>query len=216
MAAVTDQVLRTACHQFASWQALGGPFGALVLTVNLSGVDLADPALVALVQGALDESGLAPERLMLEVGEHTLMQGLDAALPVLGALREAGIALSLDGFGTGASSLRHLVKLPVSGLKIAPAFVADLVNGQTGESGHAIVHALVTMAESVAKSVAAEGIATAEQLERLQMAGCRAGQGAFLSRPLTASQVGQLLDRLMDQPLSVSMAHRDTARAMFG
>ena len=53
-------------------------------------------------------------------------------------------------------------------------------------------------------------------LERLQMAGCRAGQGAFLSRPLTASQVGQLLDRLMDQPLSVSMAHRDTARAMFG
>ena len=130
------------------------PFGALVLSVNLSGVDLADPALVARVQGALAESGLAPERLMLEVGEHTLMQGLDAALPVLGALREASIALCLDGFGTGASSLRHLVKLPVSGLKIAPAFVADLVNGQTGESGHAIVHALVTMAESVAKSVA--------------------------------------------------------------
>jgi EAL domain-containing protein (putative c-di-GMP-specific phosphodiesterase class I) len=123
-----------------------------------------------------------------------------------------GMGLSVDDFGTGYSSLRHLSSLPVSGLKIAPGFVADL---ERGSSENVIVHAIVLMADSLGKSIIAEGIETAEQLERVQMAGCLAGQGFFLSRPLTGEQVDLLIDRLAKRPDHGSVAHRDTANSMF-
>ena len=212
MVPLTDFVLRTACRRLACWQRRGAAFAGLNLHVNLSGVDVAHPNLVGRVNTALVQAGLQPHNLTLELTENTLMKRLEGALPALTALRQLGIGLCVDDFGTGYSSLRHLSSLPVSGLKIAPGFVTDL---ERGSNENVIVHAIVLIADSLGKSIIAEGIETAEQLERLQVAGCKAGQGYFLSRPLTAEQVDLLITKLIAQAEHPSVAHRDTAYSLF-
>jgi len=193
MIGLTDFVLRTACRQLHTWQQRGGRFKQLQLHVNLSGIDVAHPNLVGRINKALIDARLRPQDLTLELTENTLMQRLEGALPALTALRESGVGLSVDDFGTGYSSLRHLSKLPVNGLKLAPGFVADL---DRSANGMAIVHSIVLMARSLGKSIIAEGIESAEQLARLQEAGCIAGQGYFLARPLAVGVVDQFLDGL--------------------
>jgi EAL domain-containing protein (putative c-di-GMP-specific phosphodiesterase class I) len=103
----------------------------------------------------------------------------------------------VDDFGTGYSSLRHLSTLPVNNLKIDRAFIAEM---QRGSNEAAVVRGIVLLGKSLGKSIIAEGIETAEQMELLRGMGCKAGQGYFLSRPLTADVVDTLLDGLVAQP----------------
>ena len=194
--AVTDFMLRIACTQLKEWQLRDESFAELHMHVNASGNDIAHPGLVARVTAALVEARLEPQHLTLELTENILMERLEAALPKLTELRRLGVNLSVDDFGTGYSSLRHLSSLPVNSLKIDRAFVADL---QRGSDEAAVVRAIVMLGNSLGKSIIAEGIETAAQMELLQRMGCNAGQGYHLSRPLAPELVDKMLAGLVAQ-----------------
>ena len=194
---LTDFVLRTACHQLHAWQSRDGAFAGLNMHVNVSGNDIAHTSFVARVNSAIVEARLQAQHLTLELTENILMARLEAALPTLAELRRLGVGLSVDDFGTGYSSLRHLSTLPVNNLKIDRAFIAEM---QRGSNEAAVVRGIVLLGNSLGKSIIAEGIETAEQMELLRGMGCKAGQGYFLSRPLTADVVDTLLDGLVAQP----------------
>jgi diguanylate cyclase (GGDEF)-like protein/PAS domain S-box-containing protein len=211
MIGLTDFVLRTACQQLGSWQRLDARFGDLNMHVNLSGIDVAHPNLVARINTAIGDAGVRPRDLTLELTENTLMQRIDGALPALTSLRRSGVGVTIDDFGTGYSSLRHLSSLPVNELKLDRGFVADLERGASEET---VVRAIVMMGQSLGKSMTAEGIETAEQLARLKQAGCRAGQGFLLSRPLPAEQVELLLARTLGEAEPAPPVLRDSSHAL--
>jgi len=211
MIGLTDFVLRTACRHLSAWQRRDACFDDLDMHVNLSGIDVAHPSLVARVNTALADAGVRPRNLTLELTENTLMQRIDGALPALTSLRRSGVGVTIDDFGTGYSSLRHLSSLPVNELKLDRGFVSDL---ERGESEETIVRAIVMMGQSLGKSITAEGIETTEQLARLKQAGCRAGQGFLLSRPLSAEQVDELLERRLAESQPAPPPPRDSAHAL--
>jgi diguanylate cyclase (GGDEF)-like protein len=211
MIGLTDFVLRTACRQLRAWQRRDARFGQLDLHVNLSGIDVAHPNLVSRISAALNDAGVQPRHLTLELTENTLMQRIEGALPALTRLRQSGVGVSIDDFGTGYSSLRHLSSLPVDELKIDRGFVADLERGASGET---VVQAIVMMGRSLGKAITAEGIETAEQLARLKHAGCQAGQGFLLSPPLAAEEVDRWLERMRGDPAPPLASARDSALAM--
>jgi diguanylate cyclase (GGDEF)-like protein/PAS domain S-box-containing protein len=211
MIELSDFVLRTACRQLAVWQRRATRFGELDMRVNLSSIDVAHPNLVSRVKAALCDAGIRPRHLTLELTENTLMQRIDGARPALTTLRGAGVGVSIDDFGTGYSSLRHLSSLPVSELKLDRGFVADLERGRSEET---IVRAIVMMGQSLGKRVTAEGIETAHQLARLKHAGCHAAQGFYLSYPLSAAQVDQLLEHILGDAEPAPPAPRDSAHAL--
>lgn len=190
MLRLTDFVLHCACHQLREWQQIDPTLDDLTMNVNISGHDLAHPALVARVTRALVESGLQPHQLCLELTENILMSRLEAALPMLDELRQLGVTLAIDDFGTGYSSLSHLSSLPLDCLKIDRSFVSRL---ELGANEAAVVRAIVLLGNSLGKLVVAEGIETAAQLKQLRELGCRLGQGYLLARPLTPQDVSALL-----------------------
>jgi diguanylate cyclase (GGDEF)-like protein/PAS domain S-box-containing protein len=193
---LTDHVLRTACKQLRQWQLRDSEFADLTMHVNVSGNDIAHPGFVARVTAALVEARLQPQHLTLELTENILMERLEAALPVLRELRRLGVGLSVDDFGTGYSSLRHLSSLPVNSLKIDRAFVADL---HLGSDEAAVVRAIILLGNSLGKSIIAEGIETAAQMDQLRQMGCSAGQGFHMSRPLAAEMIDTMLGGLVAQ-----------------
>lgn len=187
---LTDFVLRAACRELAQWQRLHPEFRGLGVHVNVSANDIAHPGLVGRVSSALLEAHLRPQDLTLELTENILMARLEAALPVLTQLRHIGVGLSVDDFGTGYSSLRHLSTLPVTSLKIDRAFVADL---HKGADEAAVVRAIVLLGKSLGKTIVAEGVENAAQMDHLRRLGCTSVQGFHLSRPLPMERVEGLL-----------------------
>jgi EAL domain-containing protein (putative c-di-GMP-specific phosphodiesterase class I) len=181
-------VLRTACRQAAQWMREGR--AALRVAVNLSPRQTRDPALVKNVLGVLEETGLPPHLLELEITESVLMEDIDANIRLLEALHAAGINLSIDDFGTGYSSLAYLQRFPIHKLKIDRSFVQRMPG-----DGEAIAGAVIAMAHSLRMQVVAEGVEDAEQLELLRAAGCDLGQGYLFSRPLQADQLASWLRR---------------------
>lgn len=193
---LTDFMLHCACTQLRAWQLRNVFFANLYINVNLSGKDIVQPGLVDRVNAALVAAELKPGYLNLELTENILMCHLQAALPTLVELRRQGVGLSVDDFGTGHSSLKHLSALPVSSMKIDRGFVLNLEHGLE-ES--AVVQAIVSLGCALGKSVYAEGIETSAQIDQLIRIGCFLGQGFLLSRPLSASDIVQTLDRLLTQ-----------------
>ena len=187
---LTDFVLRTACRQLRDWQRSDPANEDLCMHVNLSGHDVAHPALVARVQAALADARVSPCCLTLELTENILMERLELALPALRELRRLGVGLSVDDFGTGYSSLQHLSTLPVDSLKVDRGFVASL---QRDSSDAAIVRAILLLGESLGKRIIAEGIETAAQMEQLVRMGCTTGQGFHLSRPMAPEMIDDML-----------------------
>jgi len=187
---LTDFMLRSACRQLREWQLLDDSLAELSIHVNVSGSDIAHPGLLGRVKAAIEEAQLQPRHLTLELTENILVERFEAALPTLSGLRAFGVGLSLDDFGTGYSSLRHLSALPVSTLKIDRRFVREL---QRDSSEVAVLRAIVLLAASLGKSIIAEGIESAEQMEQLRLLGCPAGQGHHLARPLPSGLIGKLL-----------------------
>jgi diguanylate cyclase (GGDEF)-like protein/PAS domain S-box-containing protein len=185
-------VLSEACLQARLWQREFPSAPDLVMSVNLSPRQFQHPALVEDIARILRDSGLAPERLELEITEGAVMEDADAARATLQKLRDIGISLAIDDFGTGYSSLGYLKRFPVNVLKIDQSFVRGL--------GHdtqdlAIVRGVIALARSLNLSVTAEGIETFEQLAHLRDLGCNHGQGYLLSRPLDSAALGHLLAR---------------------
>jgi EAL domain-containing protein (putative c-di-GMP-specific phosphodiesterase class I) len=184
------RVLREACLQVARWRRESGHAG-LRLTVNVSARQMASPEFVETVQGVLEETGLSPDSLGLEITEGLLLEETPGTALTIELLQTLGVRLLLDDFGTGYSSLRYLQRYALDGLKVDRAFVAGL--GEAGDGDGAIVQAIVGMARALGMGVIPEGVETDGQLERLAALGCDHAQGFLLSRPLPAGELEALL-----------------------
>jgi diguanylate cyclase (GGDEF)-like protein len=179
-------VLRTACGQMAEWDVPG-----LTLSVNVSVRQVANDGLVEAVEDALIDSRLKPSALGLEITEGLLLEHNDATRETLAALKQLGVRLLLDDFGTGFSSLGYLRRYDLDILKIDRSFVADL--GEDGRGDAAIVEAIVGMARALGMWTVPEGVETPEQLARLAELGCDFAQGFHLGRPQGVAETGALL-----------------------
>ncbi|GLR14801.1 hypothetical protein GCM10007907_35910 [Chitinimonas prasina] len=180
---IGEWVLRTACIQAQRWLAAGVP--RLQMAVNLSGVQLAQPNFVELVDRILTETGLPPHCLTLEITESVLMERAHDAVSSLHALKALGLNLAIDDFGTGYSSLSYLKRFPVNALKVDYSFTQDVT---TDPDAAAIVTGIVALAHSLRLQVVAEGVETPEQRDFLGQLGCDYMQGYYLSRPVPAEQ----------------------------
>jgi predicted signal transduction protein with EAL and GGDEF domain len=172
-------VIREACKQAACWDAQGLP--PLNVAVNLSARQLRDAQLVSLVRDALTETGIAPNRLELELTESLLLEDTPGNRAALVGLRELGVRLAIDDFGTGQSSLAYLRRLDVDTLKIDRSFVMQLPDDPEDA---AIAKAVVALGKSLGMNVVAEGVETEAQAQFLQSQGCNDMQGWLLSKAL--------------------------------
>jgi diguanylate cyclase (GGDEF)-like protein len=183
-------IMRTACHQNRAWQDSG--VAPLRVAVNLSARQFSQGGLVSTVADVLEESGLDPSCLELEITESLLMEDLNASLQILGELQNVaeGLRVSIDDFGTGYSSLSYLKSFPIDLLKIDQSFVRD-IPGDSDDA--AITAAIVGLAHSLRLGVIAEGVETEEQATFLRERGCDEAQGYYFSRPLPAGEFAELL-----------------------
>jgi diguanylate cyclase (GGDEF)-like protein len=175
-------VLREACRQAKRWQEEDRPDGLHAVHVNLSALELRQPDLVETVREAIEDAGIAPADLVLEITESQLLEDADASVAALTSLRALGVRLALDDFGTGYSSLSYLHSLPLDILKIAKPFVDRVAEA----SQDSFVRMMIDLAKSLDLEVIAEGIETAEQVEALRVLQSSFGQGFFLARPAAA------------------------------
>lgn len=180
--------LRTACAQNQAWQAAG--LGKVRVAVNLSGIQFAQPDIVQIVASALDESGLDPAHLEIELTESVVMHDVERTVATLHHLKALGVHLSVDDFGTGYSSLAYLKRFPINVLKIDQSFVRDI---STEQDDATIVVSIISLAHNLRLRVIAEGVETAEQLEFLRHHNCDEIQGYYFSKPVTATEMGQTL-----------------------
>jgi diguanylate cyclase (GGDEF)-like protein len=186
-------VLREAALQLARWRSQFPDGYPLTMEVNLSTGQLADPGLVPGVVALVEETGVDPRDLTLEITESALVEDLDAALRPLRQLAAVGVRLALDDFGTGYSSLTYLRRLPVTMLKIDRSFVVDGDAG--GEASSVLLGGIARLGTGLGMQIVAEGIETARQAQRVREAGCHLGQGFLWARPMTADQVTEILRR---------------------
>jgi diguanylate cyclase (GGDEF)-like protein/PAS domain S-box-containing protein len=185
---IGEWVLRTACQQSKAWQKIGLP--DLKISVNISPRQFQEENLVAKIEEILNETGLTPDFLELEITETTIVQNVEFARRALHNLRNMGINISMDDFGTGYSSLGYLKKFSFQTLKIDQSFVRDL---QDNPQDKAIISAIVTLGRGFNLRVVAEGVETIEQLEMLRALNCEEMQGYWFSRPLPMSEATQFL-----------------------
>jgi diguanylate cyclase (GGDEF)-like protein len=185
---IGEWVLRTACAQNKAWQRAGHP--PIRVSVNLSGRQFQKTNLIRTIAAALDETGLSPKFLELELTESIIMKNEEATIISLRQLHESGVAISIDDFGIGYSSLSYLNRFPINTLKVDRSFVNDI---STHPDNAAIVTAIITMAHSLHLNVVAEGVETADQLEFLRALKCDQMQGYLASRPLSAEEAEELL-----------------------
>ena len=189
-------IYREACRQHREWLDQGLP--ALTMSVNLSGVQFEDKELYSGILGALDEYSMDPENLIVEITETTLMSAEEGSgsphnpIDTLARLGEHGIRVAIDDFGMGYSSFSRLKQLPVHVVKIDRNFVSGIPEDR-GDA--AIAHAIIRMSGAWNHKVIAEGIENREQLDYLSALNCDYGQGYFLGRPMTASEVAKYLSR---------------------
>jgi diguanylate cyclase (GGDEF)-like protein len=180
---IGEWVLRTACLEAAKWPQ------TISLAVNLSPVQFRASKLVGTVTSALAQSGLAADRLELEITEGALLDDTTAVIKVLNTLRELGVRISMDDFGTGYSSLSYLQKFPFSKIKIDQSFIRQMED--SSDSG-AIVRAVIALGRSLGIKTSAEGVETEAQLQRIRAEGCTEIQGYFTGRPMSAADAARL------------------------
>lgn len=185
---IGEWVLRTACRQNKDWQNMG--FWPLRVAVNLSYLQLRDVNLVQLIANTLEETGLDPSYLELELTENIITQNLEDQLMALGELKAMGVKFSIDDFGIGQSSLSALKRYPINTLKIDRSFVSEIPDN-TDDAAIAI--AIISMAHSLKLEVIAEGVETREQADFFQSMLCDKVQGFYFSKPVPASEFSGLL-----------------------
>jgi diguanylate cyclase (GGDEF)-like protein/PAS domain S-box-containing protein len=181
---IGEWVLGAACTQAREWQQLG--FTDLRVGVNLSGRQFHEPALVELVRRVLEETKLPPSLLELEIPEQVLASDLEESLATLQALRELGVNLAIDNFGTGAASFAALRRLPVNRLKIAGTFIADIADDPRAR---ALAGAILGLAASLGLEAVAEGVENEAQLAVLRELGCQQVQGFHFARPASSQSI---------------------------
>jgi diguanylate cyclase (GGDEF)-like protein len=185
---IGEWVLHTACAQGKVWQSVG--FAHLSVAVNLSARQFQQQTLSETVVRILEETGLSPRRLGLELTESSIIRNAESAGRTLDELKAMGIKIAVDDFGMGYSSLGYLKRLPIAVLKIDRSFVREVT---TDPDDAALVTAIVTLAHNLRLKVIAEGVETEEQLRFLKTLGCDEWQGYLYSKPLPAEAFRQLL-----------------------
>lgn len=184
---IGEWVLREACRQMKQWHDEG--MEHLRIAVNLSGRQLKEDNFVEAVLKIVEQTGIKPGLVELELTESMLMDAESTVLDKLYALRSAGIELAIDDFGTGYSSMSYLKTFPINCLKIDKSFVRDLPQNREDA---AITKAIIAMAKALKMQVIAEGIETVEQGEFLRQNGCHMSQGYYYSKPLPADEIKKL------------------------
>jgi diguanylate cyclase (GGDEF)-like protein/PAS domain S-box-containing protein len=181
-------VLRQACCDLRSWRNSVAGGSDLRVAVNISGRHLQHAEMVADVARALEESGLEPGNLVIELTESTIMYNTDANLERLGQLKKLGVRLAIDDFGTGYSSLSYLHRFPIDILKIDRSFVSRLTNS---ENGPELARAVITLGETLGLDTVAEGIELEPQVSALLALGCVAGQGFLFAKAGSLEQLSK-------------------------
>jgi EAL domain-containing protein (putative c-di-GMP-specific phosphodiesterase class I) len=189
--ALDTWVLQQACRQARIWRDHG--LGPLRLSVNLASRDLSSPALFANIDRALEETGIDPSLLELEITERVVLDRLGPAKENIERLRRLGVRFSIDDFGTGHSSMSRIGSFPVSTLKIDQSFVQVL---GPEEDNNSLVSAIISMADRLGLACVAEGVETSLQSRVLLQRGCTTAQGYFFSPPVPAEEVEQMMSRI--------------------
>jgi EAL domain-containing protein (putative c-di-GMP-specific phosphodiesterase class I) len=189
-------VIEQACFCAAEWIASGLP--PTRVAVNLSAKQFRDPRLSATVRTILKQSGLPAHLLELELTEGMLIENLNSTRTTLHALKTMGVSLAVDDFGTGYSSLSYLKHFPLDRLKIDKSFVQEIAD-PSGDSA-AIVKAIIVLAHNLKLTVIAEGVEQWDQLVFLKKQRCNELQGYYISHPLQAERIAELLRKTMQEP----------------
>jgi EAL domain-containing protein (putative c-di-GMP-specific phosphodiesterase class I) len=179
----------------------------LRLSVNLSAKQFQQQNLLTLIEDTLEQTGLPPDALVIEITESVAMQNVDLTLAVLHTLRQKQIRIALDDFGVGYSSLSYLKHFPIDIIKIDPTFVRDL---GTGHQEEALVRAVIQLGHSLNRKVVAEGVETQTQREFLLKERCEEIQGFLMCHPLPPDQLEPMLLAAM------SDENKDILRDMLG
>lgn len=183
-------VLLNACRQATDWQVEHQK--RVMISVNVSIVQLSTQDFAETVADVLEQTGLPPELLKLEVTESLLMQNPENTIDILRRIQKMGVTLSIDDFGTGYSSLSYLHQMPLNVLKVDRSFVSRM---NESHKHLAIVRSIIALANSLALEVIAEGVETPEQLQRLKQLGCNMVQGYLIDRPRPADEAGEILTK---------------------
>lgn len=191
MIPMTLQVLRTACEQLTRWRRARLASRALMMSVNLSASHLGKPDVVDQIHQILEETGVDPGCLKLEITESAVMGNAEAVIDVLRKIQRLGVQLSIDDFGTGYSNLSYLHRFPIDTLKVDRSFVSTMDEGS--ENGE-IVRTVIALAKALRLNVIAEGIESIHQFHQLRVLGCEFGQGFLFSRPIPTAEATRLLE----------------------
>jgi EAL domain-containing protein (putative c-di-GMP-specific phosphodiesterase class I) len=184
-------VLQEAIRQITAWDLRHESARSLSVSVNVSTVQLTAPSFVADVQSALEQSGITPWRVVLEITEGSLAKDTERIIKVLDELRKLGVRIAIDDFGTGYASLSHLQRLPVDILKVDRSFVVALNEG--GKSRE-LLKAILGVGQALSLAVVAEGIEAQSQMTILHEMGCQMAQGFLVGKPSPAEVAESLLD----------------------
>lgn len=185
---IGEWVLRTASIQNKEWQDMGLPH--MVMGVNLSSVQVINPRIVKTVKSILKETGLDPKYIELEITESIAIEEADYVIDVLNKLKELGVSIAIDDFGTEYSSLSRLKLLPIDRIKIDMQFVQGI---ETNEKDRAITMVIIKLAKSLGINVLAEGVETAPQLAYLNQEMCEYTQGFYHYKPMPANEIAEIL-----------------------
>jgi EAL domain-containing protein (putative c-di-GMP-specific phosphodiesterase class I) len=200
---IGQQVLRESCRQLVEWAKLT-PGRPLAMTVNVSPREIAEPGFVAGLRQILADTRIDPTVLCLEITESAMMSATEEVVRLLDEVRQLGVFIAIDDFGTEYSSLSRLRDMPAEVLKIDRSFV-DGLSSEPGDT--AIVSSILSLAYAMGKHTIAEGVEKREQAAMLLRMGCEVAQGYFFSRPVAADQIVPLLSRALWQPRSASALH---------
>ena len=195
IAPLGDWALQTACRQARSWQEMG--IEGAVVAVNLSARQFRDKRIVERIRDILQETGVAADRLELEITEGSIMHDIEHAITIMSDFKLLGVTLSIDDFGTGYSNLNYLRRFPVDTLKIDQSFVRDV---ETTASAAAVVRSVIVLGHSLHLKVIAEGVETVGQAVFLRQNGCDEIQGYLIARPQPAEDVQALISRPFQLP----------------
>lgn len=203
---IGEWVLRNACRQLREWHQAG--FMKLQVAVNVSSVQVRRGNLAQTIANILEETGLEPEYLQIELTETSLLHSEDDVVQILRRIKELGVSIWLDDFGTGFSSLSHLRRFPISGVKIDRSFVLGIGENRNDSE---IASAIIAMAHNLNIGVIAEGVEQPEQMQWLRTRHCDHLQGDLFTKPLPVASITLLLERI-----STTTVVQTTSRALFG
>jgi EAL domain-containing protein (putative c-di-GMP-specific phosphodiesterase class I) len=185
---IGEWVVREACRQARAWQEQG--LAPMRVSVNLSPSQFRGSGLIHSIRRALDEAGLDPRFLEVELTESAVMSDPEESIAILEQLSAMGVLVSVDDFGTGYSSMSYLRRLPIDKLKIDRVFINEIASRPEDAS---IVRAIVSLAHSLRLKVVAEGVETPAQLDFLKAVGCDEYQGYHFSKPLPATEFERVI-----------------------